>query len=274
MKNNIKITLILMVMVISNIASARAISQDSLNKLMVLSGINKQIAEIPGLIHAGVQEVKKSNTALTDTHLGVIQKSVDDAFQTSVILNNLANVIRNNISEQEAKELLNWYKSGIGSVITKAEENASTPAAYHDMIKNAQTLLVDKERVQIAVKIDGLIKATDMALKLQKNTGIAVFTAVSNALNPGTPANINAYMSQLAAQEPQMRKNIEQLVILSYVYGYQNISLENMEKYIGFLSRTTTRKFNTALINGLTNSLNSSIEKMAKSLSVAFAENK
>ena len=148
------------------------------------------------------------------------------------------------IAEAKQEKIKAQFPSGEaqpveGTMTTNAKAGyVASLAAYHAMIKNAQTLLVDKERVQIAVKIDGLLKATDMALKLQKNTGIAVFTAVSNALNPGAPANINAYMSQLAAQEPQMRKNIEQLLQLT-----QYIQMIIRNELISVLSLVSSKCF-------------------------------
>ncbi len=109
-----------------------------------------------------------------------------------------------------------------------------------------------------------------MTMQLQENTAIAIFTAISTAMNPGQPVNVNAFKAQLSAQEQQMRANAEQPVIVSYVYTYKDIEITSIEKYIQFLERSNTRKFNDSIIIGMKYALNQSINEMANSLVLVF----
>lgn len=253
----------------SNVVSAGSISESSLNKLMALSGLNKQIAQFPAMVGAGLTQAQQQGTPIPTAEFSEMQKSVKSAFQPSGILKVIGKEIKNSVSESEAKQLLTWYKSSLGKKITKAEENASTHAAYQEMLKQAQALFAKTKRVQLAKEIDSLVNATDMTMQLQENTGVAVFTAISSAMNPGKAVNIKPYMDQMAAQKPKMRVNIEQLVVLSYIYSYKDIEIASIKKYIAFLKRPNTKKFNDSVIKGL----NQSIDKIANSLAKTFKKN-
>ncbi len=270
MKKVIQGASILIMIFILSIVWAEEIAEDSLDKLMALSGLNKQIAEFPGLVQVGVEQARQQGSPISDAEFGEMQRSIESAFQPSEILSTIGIEIKNNISELEAKDLLAWYESDLGRMITKAEENASTPAAYQEMIKEAQSLLADEKRVKFAKKIDSLLNVTDMTMQLQENTGVAVFTAISTVMNPGQSVNIEAFKAQMSAQEQQMRANIEQLVIISLVYSYKDIDMASIEKYVKFFERPNTKKFNDSVIKGMKYAFNQSIDKMAKSLAVVF----
>lgn len=270
MKKVIQGASLLIMILIPSMVWAGEITDDSLDKLMALSGLNKQIAEFPGMVRAGAEQTRQQGSPISDTEFGEVRRSMEAAFQPSEIISTIGIEIKNNISESEAKDLLAWYESDLGRMITKAEENASTPAAYQEMIKEAQSLLADEKRVKFAKKIDSILNATDMAMQLQENTAVAVFTAISTVMNPDQPVNTGAFKAQMSAQEQQMRSNIEQLVIVSFVYSYKDIDMASIKKYVKFLERSNTRKFNDSVIKGTKYALNQSIDKMAKSLAVVF----
>ena len=241
---------------------------------MTLSGINKQMGELPGMVQAGIEQASQQEAKIPEADLKEIKKSVKEAFQAAAITSAMSSEIKKGISEADAKKLLAWYESSLGKKITKAEEEASTPAAYQQMINEAQSLLADQERVAIAREIDRLVNATDLVMQLQEKTGIAVFTALSKAMEPAQPVNIAAFKAQMSAQEQQIRQNVEQLMIVSFVYSYKNIEIENLKKYVAFLARPETKKFNDSALTGMKSGLNQSIDKMANALAVTFSKQK
>lgn len=268
---------LLLILLISNITWAGTLSENSLSKLMDLSGLNKQAAQIPALIEAGVAQARKQGAAIPDAEFAEVQKSIRSAFSTSEFLSTLGSEIKKKVSEDDAKKLFTWYTSSLGRRITQAEENASTPAAYQKMMQEVQSLLADKERLMLANEIDSLLDVSGMTMNIQENTGVAVYTAIVSAMNPGKPVNVKPYMDQMAAQKQQMSANIKQLVLVSFIYSYKNIKIANLKKYISFLKNPSTKRLNDSAIKGMVNAFNQSTTRMAKSLAVTFkkyAENK
>lgn len=270
MKNTIRSFALLLISLLSCTVLAGNISENSFDKVMALSGLNKQTAEIPAMVMAGMDRARQRESSISDVEFRDMQKPIKDAFLPSKILRTIGNEIRRNTTESEAKDLLTWYESDSGRKITRAEENASNPVAYQEMLREAQSLLADKKRVDFAKRIDYLVNATNMSMELQENTGVAVFSAISIAMNPSQPVNIDDFKTQMTAQNQQMRANVEKLVILSLVYSYKNLDEANIEKYIKFLEQPNSRKFNENVINGMKLAFNQSIDAMAKSMASIF----
>lgn len=264
---------LLLTLLIVNNVSAGTVSENSLNKIMALSGLNKQVAQFPAMVGAGMAQARQQGSAIPDAEFSEMLKSVKSAFEPSAFLKVISKEIKSNLSESDAKNLLVWYKSSLGRKITKAEEAASTPAGYQQMIKEAQSLLANTKRVGLAKEIDSLINMTDMSMQLQEDSGIAVYTAISSVKNPGKPVNVKPYVDQVSAQKQQMRAQVEQLVLLSFVYGYKDLDIASIKKYISFLKEPNTKKFNDSVIKSMTIAFNLAINKMAKSLAMTFKKN-
>lgn len=270
MKKTIQSGMVLITLLMTNVVWSGTLSDNSLKQLMVLSGINKQVGEFPGMVRAGVAQARKQGAPIPEKEFAEVSKIIEGAFNPSAILKGIGREIKKNVSEADAQDLMAWYKSDLGRRITKTEEKAATPAAYEQMTKQAKSLLADKKRLKLAKQLESLLKATEMTMQLQENTGIAVFTAISSILNPGKAVNLKPYKYQLAQQKPQMRASVEQLVLLSFVFSYKDIDIPSVKKYINFNKRPATKRFNESGIKGMTSALNQSIDKMATSLAVAY----
>jgi len=259
-------SLLAVTMVFSSLAWAGDISDNSINKLMALSGLNKQIAELPAAIQAGIAQEKQQNPSLPDAQLREVQRAIEKGFQPSIILNSIRAQLKNDLSERDAKYLLAWYESALGRRITKAEEAASTADSYLEMTNNSQLYLADEDRVWMAKRLDFLMGATDKMVQMQMNTSLAVFSSLSTALNPGQPVNIEAFKSQLSSQKSQIHANTEQFVILSLAYSYKDMDLAGLKQYADFIQHPIGTQFNESVFKGMDNGFQQGVGEMTKYL--------
>lgn len=268
MKKVIQGASLLMMLCISINVYNEEITENSFDKLMALSGLNKQISEFSGMIPAVLEQVRQQGPAIPNAIFKDMQKSFEDAFLPSEILSTIGIEIKKSISESEVKDLLVWYESDLGRRITEAEERASTPAAYQEMIKDAQFYLADEKHLTVAKKMDSLLNATDMTMLFHDSAQKAVFTAISTVMNPDQPVDIEALEARMSSQDQQLRVNIKQLTILTFIYTYKEIDMVSTERYVKFIERPSTRKFNDSIIRGMKYAFTQLINKMAKSFAV------
>ena len=274
MKKIIQSVLLFVVILCPTIVWSGNITKGSLEKLMASSGINKQVSELSGMVLVGAEESRQKNSsAMSDAVYNDLKKAIEKAFRPSETLHTISMEIKRNLSETEAQRLLDWYKSDIGRKITKAEEDASTPAAYQEMTKNAEALISDHERVALAERIESVVHTTDMLTQMNESTAIAVFTAFSAIINPDQREDMKTFKTQLSEQLKESRLHVREFVIASSVYTYKDIDMATMEKYIKFLERATTKKFNDVAIKGIEKALKQSTDKMLKSLTVDLKKN-
>ncbi|MBN2441591.1 MAG: hypothetical protein JXJ04_09590 [Spirochaetales bacterium] len=272
MKKVMQIALLLIMFFFTTVVLSGEIDEDPLKKLFAISGIDKQIAEIPGMIQMEIEGVTRQGSPIPDNGYEKLLGVIGSTFQVTEILSTISTEVKKNITEPAINKLLLWYESDSGRMLTQAEENAATPQGYQEMTDSAESLLADEKRVKFAKKLDNLIKATDMAMQIHENTTAAVFMAISTVLNPSQELNMKDFKAEMSAQAVQLRTDIEQITILSFVYSYKDIEMTILEKYYKFLEQPDTRKFNESVMNGIKTAFNQSIEKMVHSLVATFSK--
>lgn len=254
--------------------SYAGISDRSASKLLDLSGLTKQVEQFPAVMKAGLQQAHQQGGSIPDAEFAVMVNSIDESFDPGQMIKSIKLPLKKELSKKEAKKLIAWYESDLGKKITQAEEQASTPKGYQEMMASAQSLLANKERVAQAKKIDELVGATDMTMEVQKNTSVAIYSAMLTAANPGKPLDLEPIKAQIDSQMAQARASVEQMVIVSFVYSYRNIAIKDLKKYEEFLARPTTKKFNNTVIEAMMKSLESSIVNWAKKLGEMLSKKK
>jgi len=272
MKKIICISTLVMVMLLACNVWAEKITDSSLDKLMSLSGINKQFSKnsVSDMVLMGIESAKKDVEGISDIEFADMKIGIGNAFSAEDLLKRIRDEIKKNVSESETKNLFIWYESDLGKKITKAEEKASTAEAFKEMCNNAETLLKEKKRVELAQKMDESLNISDTMVQLQIKTAAAVFIAISIAMEPDKKVNLKAFKENLKIRKPQMIKKTKEMSILSLVYSYRNISIDSLKKYIEFVENPKTKNFNDAAMSGIKKALNHSIKKMAKSLAKLF----
>lgn len=268
-----KLFLTAIFLLLSSLSYAGA-SDNSVNKLVLLSGLSKQVGQFPALVKSGFMQASQQSSSMPADELKAIVSSVDKSFVPKKMLDDVKASIKASITEKQAKELLTWYESDLGKKITQAEEQASTPKAYQEMMTSAQSLLADKERVAIAKNLDKLLSASEMTMEMQKNTSLAMYSVMMNAASPGKPVDVDALKPMIDAQIAQSKSAVEQMVQVSFVYSYKNIAIKDLKKYEAFLARKAARKFNEAAFKGISKSLDASAINWAEKLGEIIKDKK
>lgn len=258
----------LAMLVFAGVASAKGVSEDSLNKLLTLSGIEKQVKELPEAMKAGVEQAKaraaqQPGSKLSPQDFDEIEAALGNAFQPDALLKSTADGIRKKVSEADAKQLIAWYESDLGKKITQAETDAASTESQQDMVAHAQELMADKPRVAFARKLAKMLHATDDAVKFREDGALAMYAAMSAKMNPGQTVDLKTFKARLEGALNQARTNIDTVVTLGYVYAYRNLDMASLKKYGKFQERPATRRFNDGARTGLMAGLDQAIAKVA-----------
>ncbi|WP_299126270.1 DUF2059 domain-containing protein [uncultured Alcanivorax sp.] len=241
--------------------------ESNIDQLIVLSGLKTQVSSFPGQVKAGVLQAA-SPGGIGEAQVSNILESVDNTIMPAVILREIRSSLAASLNDEETATLLKWYESDVGRRVTTAEEAASTPEAYEEMMQNAQMLTENDRRVQMAMRIDELVGATKMGMEMQDSTSVAIYSAMMAAMAPGQPVDIEAYEKEMEKIEPQIREQVQSLVMVSFLYTYQSISDDDMKKYEIFLSRPTSKKFNDSALSGMARGFDEVVNDLAGELAV------
>lgn len=271
-KNQYNLLLVVILLFAPSLSYADA-SDESIKKLLELSGLTMQVDQFPALIKEGMAQAKQQGNPIPDSEYSSLINSVDESISPSEIIEGVRVSLNKSITEKEAQKLLSWYESDLGKEITRAEKNASTPEAYRQMMQSAQSLLENSEQVEFANRLDALLGATDITMDIQEHAGIAVYSAMMTAMQPDEPLNTESFRRQMNAASAQTRSSVKQMVTISFVYAYQNIEKNNLKKYEKFLNDPTTKKFNKTITDSMSRELKLSVSKWADTLAKIFKSN-
>lgn len=258
---------VLVVAATAGICHARA---DSVERLVEISGISAMVATIPAHLQAGLEEGMGRNGEVSGEMRQEILGSVATSVKTDLILEDIIRVIGNSMSGADVASLLTWYESDTGREIAAAEAAASTPEAYEDMLASVESLFADRARLEMAARIDQATNATDLTTELQMSVMEASYAAISSAIQPGEPLELESFRARMAAERPAMRQSVEQLVILSLVYSYQDIPLSRLEDYLAFLQSPEGERFSDVVFRGVSDGLTRAVHRLSSEIGAIF----
>ncbi|MDX1755040.1 MAG: DUF2059 domain-containing protein [Marinobacter sp.] len=233
---------------------------------MSLSGLTEQVAQIPDSLKAGLMQAQQQGSPIPDATFQAMMRSADRAIVAEDIHAEIRTSLASKLSTADVQKLLRWYESDLGREITEAERQASDPAAYGDMMRQAKSLYGDTRRVKFAEQLDKLIGATDMVMELQKNAGLAVFSAIMLGTQPEANIDLSAYEDQIASEIESTRPAVEQGIVLSFLYSYRNLEMEQLDEYSEFLREPETRRFNNTVIESMGRALEDGIADLARDM--------
>ncbi len=265
MKGRFKLLLPAILFCVSSLCYAE-VSDNSLNKILDLSGLTKQVGQFPGLIKMGMEQAKQQGAPIPDEDHKSMLMIVDQSVVTSEIVAEIRASLKESINEVEAKQLLTWYESELGKEITAAEERASTPEAYQEMMQSAESLMGDLERLEYAMRLDMSLGLTRMTMDLQEQTGLAVYSAIMTAIQPDKPLDLEPIKTKMKAERAQTRETIKQMVLISLAYSHKELAIDKLKKYETFLKDPITKKFIQTSMKSMKQALKTSASKIMKAL--------
>lgn len=247
------------------------VTDSDIDRVLQLAGITEQVERFPELIKAGMRQARLDKELISESDFSAMLIRTDDTIRPAEILDVVRDALRETLSDEDLERLLAWYRSDLGREITELERQAGTPEALEHMEAQAAALLENTGRVEFAQRIDQIVGATELTMSIQEHTGIAVFSAITLALRPDSAyQEIARFRQQMAAMRPLFREPTERMVIVSFVYTYQPLDADKLEKFEAFLSRPDTTRFNRTVVEGLGRGLGRSIDNWARALAQIF----
>jgi hypothetical protein len=245
--------------------------EKSIGTLLEVAGISQQVQQFPGLFKGSVQQNAQQGMIISPAQHQAILSSIDSSVLPSSILAGLSREIEAAISQDEVEGLIAWFQSPLGKKVAKAEQSAQSNEAYQQMLKHKKSLLANTQRLAFAERLDALLSAVEMTSKIQQNMQIAVNATVLLALAPEQPLDMDELLVELQSAGTQINPALEQMVLVSFVYSYQDLSDEELNSYEDFLNQSTTKRFNRLVISAINTGLENAILKWLEASAVVLA---
>lgn len=254
-----KSVLICLLFCFSLFTHAAAVKEESINDLLVLSGLKNQIEAVPSTVIAMIQQ---GLPGLPDQKKKDLESVFGNVFNPDLVLKDVAIEIGKAMTEQEANDVIAWYESNTGGRIARAEEESSTPQAMMEFQKVAPTLA---ENAALMTTVQELLEATKLiekSIEIQEMTMLATMIGMSQASQPEQPVNVDRLKSIVSMQINQAKASLEQMLTLQLAFAYKDIDKASMNEYLTVLKSPAMQKFNDSNVEGSRLALSKAIDRL------------
>ncbi|NND69497.1 MAG: DUF2059 domain-containing protein [Halioglobus sp.] len=229
----------------------QAATDEQFERLLDLSGLTRQVQELPNVLRAGFEQGAMQGSALPREVLDQIGGSVDEHIDPAVILDEIRYAVLKRLNSEDISGLLQWYESDHGQRIVAAEVAGSSAAAMNEMMTLSAELLAMEERVAWAQRLDSLLQLTAMNYAIQSEVGTAVYRALLSAAEPEKEVDLAPFKEQMEAVEADLYDMMQQMVLVNILYVYRDLDLPTLARYEAFLKEPVALMFNTAAAKGM-----------------------
>ena len=219
------------------LAKAEPVTDETLDKLLMLSGLPEQFADYPAAEKAAmepfpaVKGATEIDVAVFEAYKSAIEEEIKPDFMLSVIREELKAAIQ----QSEAVKVIEWLESDLGKKFTMAEINATKNMMEDQPFMHIPEILQNTDNVEFAKSVNEAINGTEVFTKtmgIQLTTQMYFMETVKHPESVGGPEDFKKKLNLKSMVSEDMAT---QMAVLSFAYTYEGIDAEDKEKYLDYI---------------------------------------
>lgn len=225
-------------------------------ELVKRSGVETQLALVPDLIIQSFRQeaVAGDKTLLPGDVIDEVAREVRKAFSPGVMRAVITARLRGNLSEADARAALKWLDGPVGRKATRLEEAASSPEAQKAIEQFAATLdknPMSRQQVDLIKHLTDAMQSVDAALDTTLDIQKAVAAAALAASEQGDMESLPLLFERIDKRRDEMRFYFEKTILISNLYTYQSLSVEELQAYKAFVKSPAGKQYHRTMFAAL-----------------------
>jgi len=260
--------IVLASLIITTSYANNQISDAQVYQLMDKSGVTKSIEGLPQQLQAIGQQM--ALTAKDSAEHQKFMKVFVASLNPDVMLRQMSDHIKKNVSYDELQLILTWLDSDLASRVVNAELQSSDPKFQQNLMHymaELQATPPSPERTKVIINYVESSEIVDQSI----NMIMAMLENMFEAFKVTEPENVEL-AKQLDIQLQQMAANIkpamEQQMTLTSYFIYRDISNKDLNQYSHFYKQDTGKKYLSLMVGAIGDGMNewgaSLIQQVAK----------
>jgi hypothetical protein len=226
-----------------------------MDEIFFLSGLEDQLALIgEGLGEALTPQLQQLPPAQGET----IQRVVLSEFNADALQRGVERHLERAHDPRYAGTVLAWLRSPLGRRITKLDVAAARPEGMRAMQAYAEAIASNPApatRVGLVTELDAATGMTDFTLDATLSSATATAIGINGAQPPAQRLDESELRAALEAQRSALRPEIQKVTMVSMLYSYQDLSDEELARYIEFSESEPGRWYHDVVKRALLNTL-------------------
>jgi len=209
-----------------------------IDRFIEMANLYNQTDEIPKMIRLSV--VRQKVVKLSASQREFLERSIELSFDAEIVLNEVQTSIRQSMTSDELKEILNWYESELGTRMLIAEENLRKSTG-----KFVNNRVDRKRKSRIKALLETKYASEDVVRRLHLATGF-VFEALE-IVNPQINVEKDDFLYDT---EGAVVPVFERKLLNNALHTFLPLDLRDLEQYSDFLNTPVAVNMLAAINNG------------------------
>lgn len=261
------ISLVKPLLVSALLLSGAAYASPDAREVLAASPIDDIVGQYPEMMSQGIRDGLKQSGQVPPMVADTIGYVVSSSYRADDIERKIVSSLEASMTSQQLEAVNDWYQTPVAKKIAQAEIAASAPAAWSEMRSRAAALNAANKgtaREALFDRFDRASRATASAV----DTTIAVQLGLATAMAALSNNSVHYAQIQkrLENQRPMLQGMVGQQVYDSYLFTYQDISLQEMNLYLDFLESDAGGNFTRVVTDSIQESITAPIENIGTQL--------
>lgn len=252
----------------ASLAEAPEQWSDWLDPLVEASGLAFQVRQIAPLIQSSLIHGETAWGDVAPEARASMTLAVNWAFAPERLLEEVREHLRATLDAENAGEALEWLASPVGRRITRAEEEASTPASQRAMAGFEAETEDDATRRDLLSRLMHAVEAP----KHQLDFVFQVQRAMLLGMDPNNDAAVRQLEAQFSANRSVLEALMEDQILSTFAFTYRDIHTEELEAYLAFALSSQGKAYHEAVMQSLTLALRHAGGRMGERLAQMATE--
>lgn len=247
--------LTLIIPVLFQAVIAQADREEMARIILEKSGLEMQISQIPEIVAV------QYDHELDDLQLreaAEIRSILLNEFSSDKIYRDMAGYLNENLKEDEASQLINFFDSDLVTRMTGLEIEASNPEAMNDMqayLKEIENDPDARERINLMVEFDHSLDGTSFTVELLSQLYVNMIRTITPAI-PEAEAPTNDELEQYRSDMyDSIYVPYRQVTVGFYLYAYRDVSTDDILRYKSFFDSSTGYWYNQLVKSMVTDAI-------------------
>jgi len=221
-------------------------------QVLAASPVDDIVAQYPAMMRQGIRDGLKQTGQLPPMVVDAIGNVMSSSVSAAEIERRIIIDLQNQLTDAQLEAVQNWYETPLAQKISAAEIAASAPSAWGKIQARAPELsrkYQGTRKAEMFDRFDRAARATESAV----DTTIAMQLGLAKAMAAfsGGSANDGQLRQRIESQRDMLRGAVSKQVYHGYLHTYEDIGVQEMDLYLGFLESPAGAAFSKVVANSL-----------------------
>ena len=251
------ISFLLLSLAMLNVANAAPLTSATLKTLLEVSGTESRItSDTKGLYDLLEPQKSKADKG------SKAEKALSRLLDPNTLSNGVTQALKKDVTEEQAKSVINWFKSPLGNKILKSEQNGKKAETIAEIRKLGPELFKDEERVKLATKL--MLATQELTTStIVQSSMLSASVAIYESINsPDKELKADKLIQNINGRmQDQVNTSIRQMQMIT-LYSFKDHSIADIDAYLEALRKPEMQAFKSAIASGIAAEIESAIEPL------------